>query len=89
MAQVHAPLATASCRAELARGVAAKTYNHTPIHLRSVFHVLRKEAGMAENPLGAIPLQNSEAVFRKPFAVEELSLLEEKAKAIPSSTRLS
>lgn len=83
MAQIHAPLANAFCRAELARGVAAKTYNHTLIHLRSVFHVLRKEAGIAENPFAAIPLQDGETVFRKPFSVEELSLLEEKAKADP------
>lgn len=83
MAQIQAPLANAFCRAELARGVAAKTYNHTLIHLRSVFHVLRKEAGIAENPFAAIPLQDGETVFRKPFSVEELSLLEEKAKADP------
>lgn len=83
MAQIQAPLANAFCRAELARGVAAKTYNHTLIHLRSVFHVLRKEAGLAENPFAAIPLQDGETVFRKPFSVEELSLLEEKAKADP------
>lgn len=83
MAQVHAPLATGFCQAELARGVAAKTYNHMLIHLRSVFHVLRKEAGVAENPFAAIPLQDGETVFRKPFSVEELSLLEEKAKADP------
>jgi len=83
MAQIHAPLANAFCRAEMARGVAAKTYNHTLIHLRSVFHVLRKEAGIAENPFAAIPLQDGETVFRKPFSVEELSLLEEKAKADP------
>ena len=83
MAQIHAPLASAFCRAELARGVAAKTYNHTLIHLRSVFHVLRKEAGIAENPFAAIPLQDGETVFRKPFSVDELSLLEEKAKADP------
>lgn len=83
MAQIHAPLANAFCRAEMARGVAAKTYNHTLIHLRSVFHVLRKEAGIAENPFAAIPLQDGETVFRKPFSVEELSLLEEKAKANP------
>ncbi|ACB77625.1 tyrosine-type recombinase/integrase [Opitutus terrae] len=83
MAQVQAPLANAFCRAELARGVAAKTYNHTLIHLRSVFHVLRKEAGIAENPFATIPLQDGETVFRKPFSVEELSLLEEKAQADP------
>ena len=83
MAQVHAPLATSFCQAEMARGVAAKTYNHTLIHLRSVFHVLRKEAGIAENPFAVIPLQDGETVFRKPFSVEELSLLEEKAKADP------
>jgi hypothetical protein len=43
--------------------------------------VLRKEAGIAENPFAAIPLQDGETVFRKPFSVDELSLLEEKAKA--------
>ncbi|HEY0946852.1 MAG TPA: tyrosine-type recombinase/integrase [Opitutaceae bacterium] len=83
MAQVQAPLATSFCQAELARGVAAKTYNHTLIHLRSVFHVLSKEAGIAENPFATIPLQDGETVFRKPFSVEELSLLEEKAQADP------
>lgn len=83
MAQIHAPLAHAFCRGELARGVAAKTYNHTLIHLRSVFHALRKEAGMAENPFEGIPLRESETIFRKPFSVEELSIIEEKAKADP------
>lgn len=83
MAQIHAPMASAFCRAELARGVAPKTYNHLLIHLRSVFHVLRKDAGIAENPFESIPLQDGETVFRKPFTVEELSILEEKAKADP------
>jgi integrase len=83
MAQIHSSLAKAYCRAELARGVAAKTYNHTLIHLRSVFHVLHKEAGMAENPFDGIPLQDDETVFRKPFTVEELAVIEEKAKADP------
>lgn len=83
MAQIHAPLATAYCRAELERGVAAATFNKLLIHLRSVFHVLRKEAGMAENPFEGIPLRDGETIFRKPFTVEELSVIEEKAKADP------
>ncbi len=83
MAQIQAPLASAFCRAELARGVAAKTYNQVVIHLRSVFHLLKKEAGMAENPFSGIPLQEDETVFRKPFTVEELALIEAKAKADP------
>jgi integrase len=83
MDQIHAPLAISFCRAELARGVAAKTYNHTLIHLRSVFHALRKEAGMAENPFEGVPLRDSDTMFRKPFSVEELAIIEEKAKADP------
>jgi integrase len=83
MAQVQAPLASAFCRAELARGVAPKTYNQVVVHLRSVFHLLKKEAGLAENPFGGIPLQDDETVFRKPFTVEELALIEAKAKADP------
>jgi len=71
------------CRAELARGVAAKTYNHTLIHLRSVFTCCARRPVSPENPFAAIPLQDGETVFRKPFSVEELSPLEEKAKADP------
>ena len=83
MSQVQAVTATAFCRTELVRGVAAKTYNHTVIHLRSVFHLLRKEAGLAENPFEGVPLRDGDTVFRKPFSVEELALIEEKAKADP------
>ncbi len=88
MAQVQASVATAFCRAELARGIAPKTYNHVVIHLRSVFHLLRKEAGMAENPFDDIPLQDDETVFRKPFTIEELALIEKKAQADPFIYRL-
>jgi integrase len=65
------------------RGVTAKTYNNTLIFLRAVFHALRKEAGLAENPFEGIPTRDGETVFRKPFNAEELSAIEEKAKADP------
>ena len=83
MSQVQSTMGTAFCQAELKRGVSPKTYNHTVIHLRSVFHLLRKEAGMAENPFEGVPLREGETIFRKPFTVEELAIIEEKAKADP------
>lgn len=83
MSQVQSSMATSFCHAEIARGIAAQTYNQVVIHLRSVFHLLRKEAGMAENPFEGIPLREGDTVFRKPFTVEELAVIEEKAKADP------
>lgn len=83
MAQVQAPMATAYCKMEMQRGISAQTNNQIVIHLRSVFHLLRKEGGVAENPFEDIPLRESETIFRKPFTVEELALLEKTAKEDP------
>ena len=48
--------------------------------------MLRKEPGIAENPIEgvpSVPLREGETIFRKPFTVKELALIEEKAKADP------
>jgi integrase len=83
MAQIQAPLARAFMRMIEERGVSAKTYNNIVIFLRSVFHTLRKEAGLAENPFDGIPCRDGEAIFRTPFTVPELGLILEQAKADP------
>ncbi len=83
MAQVQSTLARGFLKAEEVRGVTPKTYNNTLIFLRALFHALRKEAGMAENPFDGIPTRDGETVFRKPFTVEELALIEGKAKDDP------
>ena len=83
MAQIQAPLARAFMRMIEQRGVSAKTYNNIVIFLRSVFHTLRKEAGIAENPFDGIPCRDGEAIFRTPFTVPELGLILEHAKADP------
>lgn len=83
MAQVQTAMATAYCKMEIQRGISAGTYNQIVIHLRSVFQLLRKEGGVAENPFEDVPLRESDTVFRKPFTVEELAIIEEKAKADP------
>lgn len=83
MDQIHATLGVEFFRAERARGVSPKTYNNRLVHLRSVFHRLRKEAGLAENPFDDIPLLDAETVFRKPFSAEELGLIERKAQDDP------
>lgn len=83
MAQVQSAVGRAFFKAEEERGVTAKTYNNTLIFLRAVFHALRKEAGLAENPFDGIPTKDGETVFRKPFTHEQLSVIEEKAKADP------
>ena len=83
MTQIQSTLSRAFLQAEAKRGVTAKTYNNIVIFLRSVFHSLRKEAGIAENPFDGIPTRDGEAVFRRPFTAEELGLLVEKAKDDP------
>ena len=80
MAQVQSALCRKFLKAEEDRGVTAKTYNNELIFLRAVFHALRKDAGLAENPFEGVPTRDGETVFRKPFSAEELTLLEEKAK---------
>lgn len=83
MSQVQSMVCRSFFKAEAERGVTAKTYNNTLIFLRAVFHALRKDAGLAENPFEGIPTRDGETVFRKPFAVDELSQIEDKAKADP------
>ncbi len=83
MSQVQSTMARAFMKKMEERGVAAKTYNNIVIFLRSVFHTLRKEAGLAENPFNGIPAKDGEAIFRTPFTVEELGLILEHAKADP------
>jgi len=83
MAQVQSPLACSFFKMHEERGVTAKTYNNTLIFLRAVFHALRKEGGLAENPFDDIPTRDGETIFRKPFTAEELAIIVEKAKGDP------
>ncbi|HEY4245857.1 MAG TPA: site-specific integrase [Lacunisphaera sp.] len=83
MAQIRAPLARAFVKKIEERGVSAKTYNNVVIFLRSVFHTLRKEAGLAENPFDGIPTRDGEAIFRTPYKVDELELILQHAKNDP------
>lgn len=80
MAQIQSSHARAYMRMIEERGVSAKTYNNIVIFLRSVFHTLRKEAGLAENPFDGIPTRDGEAIFRTPYKVEELDLILQHAK---------
>ncbi len=80
MAQIQCTHARAYMRKTEERGVSAKTYNNIVIFLRSVFHTLRKEAGMAENPFDGIPTREGETVFRTPYKVEELDVILQHAK---------
>ena len=86
MSQVQSTLGRSFLKAEEERGVTAKTYNNTLIFLRAVFHALRKDAGLPENPFDGIPTRDGEAIFRKPFSADELAVIMEKAKADPSET---
>ncbi len=83
MAQIQSSHARAYMRMIEERGVSAKTYNNIVIFLRSVFHTLRKEAGIAENPFDGIPTRDGEAIFRTPYKVEELDLILKQAKNDP------
>ncbi|MFT3784145.1 MAG: hypothetical protein QM790_19225 [Nibricoccus sp.] len=82
MSQVQSSICRAFFKAEEERGVTAKTYNNTLIFLRAVFHALRKDAGLAEDPFEGIPTKDGETVFRKPFTHEDLALIEEKARSL-------
>ena len=81
MAHIQSATARAFLKGEEERGVTAKTYNNELIFLRAVFHALRKDAGLAENPFDGIPTQDGETIFRKPFNADELKLIIEHAKA--------
>ncbi|MFT3784154.1 MAG: tyrosine-type recombinase/integrase [Nibricoccus sp.] len=81
MAQVQSAVCRKFLKAEEERGVTAKTYNNTLIFLRAVFHALRKDAGLAENPFEGIPTRDGETVFRKPFSADELTILEKKSRS--------
>lgn len=83
MDQVQAGVARAFFKREVERGVSAKTYNNTLILLRSVFHVLREDAGIPKNPFEAMPTRDGETIFRRPFSADELRLIIEAAKSDP------
>ena len=83
MSQVQSSVCRGFFKAEETRGITAKTYNNTLIFLRAVFHALRRDAGLPENPFDGIPTRDGEAIFRKPFSADELAVLVEKAKADP------
>ena len=81
MSQVQSNLCRDFTKAEEERGITAKTYNNTLIFLRTVFHALRKDAGLPDNPFDGIPTRDGEAIFRKLFTADELAIIVEKAKA--------
>jgi integrase len=81
MAVVQSHIAREFMKKERQRGVAPKTYNSLLILMRSVFHALRRDAGMPENPFDGIPTLEAEQIFRKPFSAEELGLIVAAAKA--------
>jgi integrase len=83
MASVQSHIAREFMKTEQLRGIAPKTYNSLLILLRSIFHSLRRDAGIAENPFDGIPTLESEQIFRKPFSAEELGLIVTAAKADP------
>jgi integrase len=69
--------------AEERRGISSKTYNNVLIGLRSVFTLLRREAGSPDNPFDFFPAKESETVFRKPYSPAELTAILKAAKADP------
>jgi len=62
MSQVQSMVCRSFFKSEEERGVTAKTYNNTLIFLRAVFHALRKDAGLAENPFEGIPTRDGVAI---------------------------
>lgn len=80
MADVQTKMARDFLKGEADRGVAPKTYNGTLVLLRSCFKMLRKEAGLAQNPFEDLLTQAEEIVFRKPFTEEELAAIIEAGK---------
>jgi len=83
LADVQTQMARDFMRSESNRGVASKTYNSTLIHLRSCFHALRKDAGIAQNPFEGLPAQAEDMVFRKPFTEAELEAIVTAGKMAP------
>lgn len=49
--------------------------------LKEMFQLLTEDAGLIENPFGAIPKLNNEYQQREPFTEEELKLIAEQKKA--------
>jgi hypothetical protein len=81
MAGVQSHIAREFMKKEQQRGIAPKTYNSLLILMRSIFHALRRDAGMPENPFDGIPTLEADQIFRKPFSAEELGLIVAAAKA--------
>lgn len=59
--------------------VCPATYNDKLVLLRSVFKLLRHDAGMAWNPFESIPTKTRQTTHRKPFTAAELTAIIEKA----------
>jgi integrase len=51
------------------------TYNDKLVLLRSVFKLLRHDAGMAWNPFETIPTKTRQTTHRRPFTAEELTAI--------------
>lgn len=58
--------------AEQAKGVSGRTWNSKLVLLRSVFHRLSRQAGIAANPFSGIPTREEDTVHRQPFSQPEL-----------------
>jgi len=83
MAAVTDEMVRAFMKAEETRGVSPKRYNEVLKLLRSCFGNLRKEAGMATDPVEGIPTKELDTVHRHPFSQEELKALIAAAKGDP------
>ena len=79
IAQVTRTMARAFMDAETKRGVTGKTWNDTLKLLRATFRYLLPAGGI--NPFADTPTRETETVFREPFTPEELSAINEAAKA--------
>jgi integrase len=77
MAQITRPMARAFMEAETARGVTAKTWNDTLKLLRATCKYLLPAGAI--NPFSAMPTQEAETVFRKPYSPEELKSITDAA----------
>ena len=79
MSLVSKAMARSFMAQEQAKGITGKTYNDVLVLLRSCFHRLKEEAGIAENPFNQIPTMETDTISRIPFNEEELELILEKA----------
>lgn len=82
MDRVNRRMAEAWMASLAADNVCPATYNDKLVLLRSVFKLLRHDAGMAWNPFESIPTKTRQTTHRKPFTSKELNAIIAKADPV-------